>query len=99
MRCGVIVQIGPRTEERVRPGCLSSGLQPLIRSRVPGRIGPTPRQLLPDVTLWRHNASVRLEWGNYFNRKSIDDTVRISFPAKINFVTVPQTVFGNAFSR
>src|SRR6202011_2293977 len=54
MSCGVIIQIGPGTKKRVRPGCLGSGLQPLIRSRVPGRIGPTPRQLLPDATLWLH---------------------------------------------
>jgi hypothetical protein len=46
MGCGVIVQISPRTEERIWPGCLSSGLQPLI-SRVPGRMGPTPRLEVP----------------------------------------------------
>lgn len=50
----MIVQVAPGTQKSVRPCCFGSGLQILIRSRVPGRIGPTPRQLLPDATLWRH---------------------------------------------
>ena len=50
----VIVQIGPGVQEGVRPSCFSSGRQLLIRSEVPGREGPTPRQLLPYATFWGH---------------------------------------------
>jgi type IV secretion system protein TrbE len=38
----------------VGPSCPGGGVQSLIRSGMPGRIGPTPRQPLPDRTLWRH---------------------------------------------
>ena len=42
------------TENCVGPSSLGGGVQSLIRSGMPGRIGPTPRQPLPDRTLWRH---------------------------------------------
>src|ERR1700757_4391026 len=51
----VVVKIGPCAQDRIRPCCFRSDLQPLIRSLVPGRIGPTPRQLFPTRTAWRHS--------------------------------------------
>lgn len=59
--CGiVVVQVGPGAKTSIRPGCLGSGLQYLIGSWMPGRIGPTPRPILPARTMWRHRrASAR----------------------------------------
>ena len=59
--CGVlVVQVSPGAQERVRPCCLRSGRQSLIRILVPGRVGPSPRQLFPIRTGWRHSrASAR----------------------------------------
>ena len=57
---GVVIQECPGAQQSVRPCCVSSGLQYLIRRRVSGRAGPTPCQLLPSATLWRHSrASAR----------------------------------------
>jgi len=54
-----VVEVRPGAQLGVRPCCIS-GLQDLIRSRVPGRAGPTPRQHLPSATIWRHSrASAR----------------------------------------
>jgi len=56
----VIIQECPGAQQSVRPCCIRSGLQDLIRSRVSGRAGPTPRQRLPAAILWRHSrASAR----------------------------------------
>lgn len=58
----VVIQECPGAEQGIRPCCVSSGLQNLIRSRVPGRAGPTPRQHLPAAAIWRHSgASARRE--------------------------------------
>jgi len=56
----LVVQVRPGTQESIRPRCVRSSLQNLIRSRVPGRAGPTPRQHLSGATIWRHSrASAR----------------------------------------
>ena len=55
----VIVQISPCVQEGIRPSCFSSGRQLLIRSQVPGREGPTPRQLLPDAICVPSDANAR----------------------------------------
>ena len=53
--CGIVViEVRPGAQKSVWPCCVSSGLQLLIRSGVPGRIGPTPGQLFPVTTSWRH---------------------------------------------
>ena len=54
--CGIVViEVRPGAQESVWPCCVSSGLQLLIGSGVPGRIGPTPSQLFPVTTSWRHS--------------------------------------------
>jgi hypothetical protein len=53
--CGIVViEVRPSAQRSVCSCCVSSGLQLLIGSRVPGRIGPTPCQLFPATTSWRH---------------------------------------------
>ena len=50
----LVIEVRPSAQGSVGPCCVSSGVQLLIGSRVPGRIGPTPRQLFPVTTSWRH---------------------------------------------
>src|ERR1700729_1742548 len=62
-----VIEVGPSAEESIGPSCLRGSVQSLIRSGMPGRIGPTPRQPLPDRTLWRHLASARSEEINHLS--------------------------------
>jgi len=95
--CGIVViEVRPSAQGSVRPCCVSSGLQLLIGSRVPGRIGPTPRQLFPVATIWRHTRV----W-----RGGIDDQLIQSidgpFCVKLrkNLAPLPQSPIWGAFSR
>src|SRR5580698_190055 len=62
-----VIKVGPSAEESIGPSCLGGSVQSLIRSGMPGRIGPTPRQPLPDRTLWRHLTSARSEEIDYLS--------------------------------
>src|ERR1700726_1243926 len=62
-----VVEIGPSRELSIGPSRFGGSVQTLIRSGMPGRIGPTPRQPLPDRTLWRHLASARSEEINHLS--------------------------------
>src|ERR1700735_4979558 len=96
MRNVAVVQVSPRAEHRERPRCLGSGLQGLIRSRVPSRTGPTPRQILPAWTLWQHSrASAR--WSYQPVNISIGDEFAVLLK-EISDV-LPQTAFENALRR
>src|SRR5580700_4312464 len=67
---GVIVEICPGAKLRVRPGCIGSGVQFLIRSRVPGRKG----QLHVSSCQIRQCGFIckRQHWGeNHYMAKSI----------------------------
>ncbi len=57
MRGVRIIQKRPRAKQSVRPSCVGSGLQNLIRSRVTSRTGPTPRQRLPAAIIRRHSGA------------------------------------------
>ena len=51
----LVIEMRPGAQVCVWPCCLGSGLQLLIRGRMPSRIGPAPSQVLPVATSWRHS--------------------------------------------
>ena len=75
---------------------MSSGLQLLIGSGVPGRIGPTPRQLFPVTTIWRHTRVWRGGIDDQLTR-SIDDLFCVKL--RKNLASLPQSPIWGAFSR
>jgi hypothetical protein len=63
---------------------------------VPGRIGPTPGQLFPVTTSWRHTRV--WAWGiDHQLTCSIDDPFGANFGE--NAAPLPQNSFWSAFSR
>ena len=75
---------------------MSSGLQLLIGSRVPGRIGPTPCQHFPVTTIWRHTRVWRGGIDDQLTR-SIDGFFCVEL--RKNLTSLPQSSIWSAFSR
>src|ERR1700761_8573719 len=91
-----VIEVGPSAKESIGPSCLGGSVQSLIRSGMPGRIGPTPRQPLPDRTLWRHLAGARSEKINH-----LSNSIGYVFTDKAqrNTKSLPQKTSRNAFSN
>ena len=95
--CGIgVIEVRPSAQGSVRPCCVSSGLQLLIGSRVPGRIGPTPRQHFPVTAIWRHTRVWRGGIDDQLIR-SIDDLFCVKL--RKNVASLPQNPLWGAFSR
>jgi hypothetical protein len=90
-------RIGPGAEQRVRPNCLGSGLQPLIRSRGARSNRPNSTSALARCDLVAAYASDHLEWVNHFNNKSIEHNGIHSIVKK--FHTLAPRQYESAFSR
>src|ERR1700733_1757139 len=91
-----VIEIGPSTQLSIGPSRFGGSVQTLIRSGMPGRIGPTPRQPLIDRTLWRHLASARS--GRF---TTLSNSIGYVFEEETqrNIKSLPQKTSGSAFSK